>query len=68
MAASAYYVRAGVGNVIGFVVRRLVALVPVLFFVSVVTFGVTLLLPGDPALAYIGEQNVNDKVMYQAVR
>jgi peptide/nickel transport system permease protein len=54
--------------VIGFVARRLVALVPVLFFVSVVTFSVTLLLPGDPALAYIGEQNINDKVMYQAVR
>jgi peptide/nickel transport system permease protein len=68
MAASAYYVRAGVGEVIGYVVRRVVALVPVLFFVSVVTFGVTLLLPGDPALAYIGEQNINDKVMYQAVR
>ncbi|MBV9357999.1 MAG: ABC transporter permease [Chloroflexi bacterium] len=52
----------------GFILRRLVALCPVLFFVSVVTFGVTLLLPGDPALAYIGEQNISDKEMYQAVR
>ena len=52
----------------GYIARRLVALVPVLFFVSVVTFAVTLLLPGDPALAYIGEANINDKVMYQAVR
>src|SRR5437879_11138077 len=54
--------------VTGYIVRRLVALVPVLFFVSLVTFAVNLLLPGDPALAYIGETNINDKVMYQAVR
>ena len=53
---------------IGFIIRRLVALCPVLFFVSIVTFAVNLLLPGDPALAYIGETNINDKVMYQAVR
>jgi len=54
--------------VIGYIIRRLVALCPVLFFVSIVTFAVNLLLPGDPALAYIGETNINDKVMYQAVR
>ena len=52
----------------GYILRRLVAMVPVLFFVSIVTFGVTLLLPGDPALAYIGETNINDRLMYQAVR
>ena len=52
----------------GYIVRRLVALAPVLFFVSIVTFAINLLLPGDPALAYIGETNINDKVMYQAVR
>jgi len=54
--------------VTGYIVRRLVALVPVLFFVSVVTFAVNLLLPGDPALAYIGEANINNRVMYLAVR
>lgn len=52
----------------GYILRRLVALVPVLFVISMVTFTVNLLLPGDPALAYIGEANINDKVMYQAVR
>jgi peptide/nickel transport system permease protein len=51
-----------------YILRRLAALVPVLFLVSVVTFTVNLLLPGDPALAYIGEANINDKVMYEAVR
>jgi peptide/nickel transport system permease protein len=40
----------------------------VLFLVSAITFAINLLLPGDPALAYIGEANMNDKVMYQAVR
>jgi len=51
-----------------YILRRLAALVPVLFLVSVVTFSVNLLLPGDPALAYIGEANIGDKVMYEAVR
>ena len=51
-----------------YILRRLAALVPVLFLVSVVTFSVNLLLPGDPALAYIGEANINDKLMYEAVR
>jgi peptide/nickel transport system permease protein len=51
-----------------YILRRLVALIPVLFVISMVTFAVNLLLPGDPALAYIGEANINDKVMYQAVR
>src|SRR5713226_9418429 len=54
--------------VTGYIVRRLVALAPVLFFVSIVTFAVNLLLPGDPALAYIGEANINNRVMYLAVR
>jgi len=36
--------------------------------VSIVTFSVTLMLPGDPALAYIGEANINNREMYQAVR
>jgi peptide/nickel transport system permease protein len=54
--------------VIGYILRRLAALVPALFLVSVVTFAITLLLPGDPALAYIGEANINDREMYLAVR
>src|SRR5262249_12591983 len=34
----------------------------------VVTFSVALLLPGDPALAYIGEANMRDKAMYETMR
>jgi peptide/nickel transport system permease protein len=54
--------------VTGYILRRLAALVPALFVVSVITFAITLLLPGDPALAYIGEANINDRAMYLAVR
>jgi peptide/nickel transport system permease protein len=35
--------------------RRLIQLVPTLFFVSVIIFGLQQLLPGDPALAMAGE-------------
>ncbi|MDB5559407.1 MAG: transporter permease [Enterovirga sp.] len=35
--------------------RRLVQLVPTLFFVSIIIFGLQQLLPGDPALAMAGE-------------
>src|SRR5262244_449533 len=38
-----------------FLARRLLQLVPTLFFVSVVVFGLQQLLPGDPALAMAGE-------------
>ena len=35
--------------------RRLVQLLPTLFFVSIIIFGLQQLLPGDPALAMAGE-------------
>jgi peptide/nickel transport system permease protein len=41
--------------VIGFLVRRLAVIVPTLFFVSVIIFGLQQLLPGDPASALAGE-------------
>src|SRR5438552_1493940 len=56
------------GNVSEYLLRRLVYFVPLLFLVTVVTFSVALLLPGDPALAYIGEANMRDKVMYETMR
>jgi peptide/nickel transport system permease protein len=50
------------------VLRRLLYFVAVLFLVTMVTFSVALLLPGDPALAYIGEANMRDKAMYETMR
>jgi peptide/nickel transport system permease protein len=41
---------------IGFLVRRLVMIIPTLFFVSVLIFGLQQLLPGDPALVMAGEE------------
>ena len=53
---------------IEYLARRLVYIVPLLFLVTLVTFSVALLLPGDPALAYIGEANMRDRVMYETMR
>jgi peptide/nickel transport system permease protein len=39
-----------------FLLRRLALVLPTLFFVSVLIFGLQQLLPGDPALALAGEQ------------
>ena len=46
----------------------MVHFVPVLFVVSAIAFTVTLLLPGDAALAMLGESNIHDKVAYEAMR
>ncbi len=51
-----------------YLIRRLLYFIPVVFLVTVVVFAITLLLPGDPALAFLGEGNIHDEVAYQAVR
>jgi peptide/nickel transport system permease protein len=48
--------------------RRLLYFIPVIFLVTVVVFSITMLLPGDPALAFLGEANMRDKVAYEAMR
>jgi len=42
--------------VIQFVARRLLATIPLLFFVGVVTFSFVHVLPGDPAILFLGEE------------
>jgi peptide/nickel transport system permease protein len=37
-----------------YVIRRLLVSVPTIVFISIVVFGLQLLLPGDPALALAG--------------
>src|SRR2546426_12511545 len=39
-----------------FLIRRVALIVPTLFFVSLLIFGLQELLPGDPALALAGEE------------
>src|SRR5206468_11027186 len=51
-----------------YILRRIVYFALVILLVTMVTFSVALLLPGDPALAYIGEANMRDRVMYETMR
>jgi peptide/nickel transport system permease protein len=51
-----------------YLLRRLFYFLPVVVLVTVVVFVITMLLPGDPALAFLGEGNINDKVAYEAMR
>ena len=45
-------------------------MVPLLILVSILAFSLVLLLPGDPALAILGDElaNANDKQAYYALR
>ena len=47
-----------------FLLRRLAALVPTLFFVSILIFGLQQLLPGDPAVALAGEERDPAAIAY----
>ena len=46
--------------------KRLVQLIPTLFFVSIIIFGLQQLLPGDPALAMAGEER--DPAVLEQIR
>jgi peptide/nickel transport system permease protein len=47
-----------------FLLKRLAAIIPTLFFVSVMIFGLQQLLPGDPAIAMAGEDRDPNVVAY----
>src|SRR6476469_4610765 len=49
-----------------FLARRLLQLIPTLFFVSMIIFGLQQLLPGDPALAMAGEER--DPAVLEQIR
>jgi peptide/nickel transport system permease protein len=53
---------AGSGGLAGYVLRRLLLAVPVLFGVSVLVFGVMHLAPGDPAAIMLGAQATREDV------
>src|ERR1700716_1054146 len=48
--------------------RRVGQMVPVLIIVSLLAFGLIMVLPGDPAMMMLGEQTGNDRTAYQAIR
>lgn len=49
----------GDSEIVAYALRRLVALIPVLIFVSFVTFGLVRLAPGDPVLIVLGGRRVD---------
>jgi peptide/nickel transport system permease protein len=51
-----------------FIVRRLLTMIPTIFVVSVIAYSILALLPGDPALAILGEAQAKDRVAYDALR
>ncbi len=51
-----------------YIVRRALTMIPVVILVSLIAFSVTLLLPGDVALAILGEDKIGDKDLYLATR
>lgn len=50
-----------------YILRRLVSMVPVLFIVSLISFALLYILPGDPAIAMLGE-NAGTQETYRALR
>ena len=52
---------------IQFLARRLLATVPLLFFVSVVVFSFVHVLPGDPAVLFLGEARELDAAFFVGV-
>ncbi len=51
-----------------YVLQRLAQMIPVVLLVSVISFALTFLLPGDPARLILGDQMAADQDAYQAVR
>src|SRR5258708_20024228 len=49
---------------LNYLLQRLATIVPTLFFVSVLIFGLQQLLPGDPAIALAGEDRDPNVVAY----
>lgn len=50
-----------------YILRRIASMVPVLLLVSMISFGLLYVLPGDPAIAILGE-NAGSTATYQALR
>jgi peptide/nickel transport system permease protein len=50
--------------VLKYLLQRLATIVPTLFFVSVLIFGLQQLLPGDPAIALAGEERDPETIRY----
>lgn len=52
----------------GYILRRILQMIPVIVLVSIITFGLAYVLPGDPALAILGEELARNQQLYQEFR
>lgn len=50
-------------DVFNYVVRRLLLLIPIMFFVSVLIFGISRMAPGDPVLIMVGGHQTTPEVL-----
>lgn len=50
-------------DVLNYVLRRLLLLIPIMFFVSVLIFGISRMAPGDPALVMVGGHQTTPEVL-----
>ncbi|MCA1670371.1 MAG: ABC transporter permease, partial [Thermomicrobia bacterium] len=50
-----------------YIIRRVASMIPVLLIASVISFGLLYILPGDPAVAVLGD-NAGNQATYQALR
>ena len=49
---------------LSYLIKRLVALIPTVFFVTIIIFGLQQLLPGDPAIMLAGEDQDPTVIAY----
>lgn len=51
-----------------YITRRLLQMIPVLLLISIISFALLYLLPGDPALLILGDQQASNHEAYEAIR
>lgn len=51
-----------------YVLRRLLLMAPVMLLVSIIAFGLIFILPGDPAMAILGPDQIENRALYHELR
>ena len=51
-----------------YILQRVLQMIPVMVLASIISFSIIFLLPGDPALLILGDQQAADPALYQAKR
>lgn len=51
-----------------YIIQRLLQMIPVLLIVTIISFALTFMLPGDPALLILGDQMASNQEAYEAAR